>query len=242
MINKRIYLIAIFGILALVSCKKDKEISPEYTSLKINFSYTVDGHPLIFDSIMYSNDAGELYAVSRLEYYVSNITFHRPYGDIHKTNKIFYLEATTPSANSILLDSIPTGRYSYITFNVGLDANHNVSYSLPNTAENINMAWPAMMGGGYHFLKLEGHYLIDSSNFGYAMHLGGNASLVSCKINEECIVNYYDPKLGFKMNINEWFRTPHIYSFNTDGNYSMGDSLLMTKIKSNGFDAFSLQK
>lgn len=239
---KSINLLAILVVLILFSCKKEKEVFPEYTSLKINISYSIEGVPLIFDSIMYTNDEGEMYEVNKLEYYISNITFHRPYGDIHKTNKIFYVNANTPLTNTIILDSIPTGKYSYITFNIGLDASRNISNSLPNTMQNINMAWPTMMGGGYHFMKLEGHYLIGSSNYGYAMHLGINTSLVSCKINEECFVGYPNPELGFNMNINEWYRTPLVYSFNTDGNSIMGDSLLMTKIATNGFNVFSLKK
>ena len=38
------------------------------------------------------------------------------------------------------------------------------------------MAWPDVMGGGYHFLKLEGHYKKDSLLAGYAMHIGQNGS------------------------------------------------------------------
>lgn len=237
---KPISLIFFCVLLFSSACKKEKSAIPDYTSLKINLSHTIDSLPLLFDSLMYANDAGELYEVNHLEYYISNITFYRPYGDIYKTNKIFYINANTFSTCSLLLDSIPTGKYSYITFNVGIDANHNISYSLPNTTENINMAWPNMMGGGYHFMKLEGHYLSDSSNYGYAIHLGQNSSLVNCKVNESYFIGYPNPELTLNMNINEWFRTPNTYSFSTDGNYTMGDSLLMAKIAKNGANVFSL--
>lgn len=237
------YSLALIGTLLLFSCKKDKEeVLPEYTSLKINFSHSIDSLPLIFDSLIYTNDAGELYAISKLEYYISNITFYRSYGSVYKTNEIIYLNADNPSANSIVLESVPIGGYSYITFNIGLDASHNISYNLPNTSENIDMAWPEMMGGGYHFMKIEGHYFSNSSTFGYAVHLGKNVNLVSCTIDEEFVVNSSNAELEFNMNINEWYRTPQQYSFITDGNYTMSDSLLMAKIKNNGADAFSLKK
>lgn len=238
------YSLALIGIVLLFSCKKDKEevLPEEYTTLKINFSYSVDNAPLIFDSLIYTNDAGEVYAISKLEYYISNITFYRSSVSVYKTDKIVYLSANSSSANSIVLESIPVGGYSYITFNVGIDASRNSSYYLPNTAENIGMAWPEMMGGGYHFMKLEGHYFNNSSSFGYAVHLGKNTNLVSCTINEECSLSYPNAELEFNMNINEWYRTPEQYSFITDGNYTMSDSLLMAKIKSNGADAFSLKE
>lgn len=237
------YSLALIGTLVLFSCKKDKEaLFPQYTPVTINVSYSVDSIPLIFDSLIYTNDAGELYAISKLEYYISNITFHASDGSVYNTNKIIYLNANNPSSNSIVLDPIPVGKYSHITFNIGLDASHNISYSLPNTAENIDMVWPEMMGGGYHFMKLEGHYFSNSSTFGYAIHLGKNANLVSCTINEECTVSSSDAELEFNMNINEWYRNPQQYSFIADGNYTMSDSLLMAKIKNNGADAFLLKK
>ena len=47
------------------------------------------------------------------------------------------------------------------------------------------MAWPTAMGGGYHFMKVEGHYL-DTSNTiqGFAIHLGKNNNLVNVLINQ----------------------------------------------------------
>lgn len=233
----------ILGAILLFSCKKDKdEVLPEYTSLKVNFSYSIDSLPIYFDSLIYINDAGELYAISKLEYYISNITFYRSYGMVYKSNKIVYLNANSTSANSVILDSMPIGAYSRITFNVGLDTPNNISYNLPNTAENIGMAWPEIMGGGYHFMKLEGHYYNNSSTYGYAMHLGKNENLVSCAIDEEFVVGSSNAELGLNMNINEWYKTPQLYSFIADGNYTMIDSLLMSKIKNNGSDAFSLKQ
>lgn len=43
------------------------------------------------------------------------------------------------------------------------------------------------------------------------------------------------------MNLNEWFRNPFIYDFNIDGNYSMGSSAAMAKLKANGVDIFHFQ-
>ncbi len=41
------------------------------------------------------------------------------------------------------------------------------------------------------------------------------------------------------MNINEWYKNPEIYDFNTDGGYSMGNMMAMMKIAGNGADVFN---
>src|ERR1035437_8930787 len=209
-------------VLLFNACKRDMDIVPEKIdkglTLKLSINYKVDSTSLIFDSLMYTNNAGNIYEVSRLEYYISNITFHSTSGKDFSPKKIFYLNAKTPSTNSITLDSVPESQYNYLTFNIGIDTVHNISYSLPNTNENINMAWPDYMGGGYHFMKLEGNYVNLSSNVGFTMHLGQNSSLVSCIINHPFVVSSSTPEIKLSMNLNERFRSPIIYVFNIDGN------------------------
>jgi hypothetical protein len=56
---------------------------------------------------------------------------------------------------------------------------------LSTTLDNLNMAWPTAMGGGYHFLKMEGHYLDSlNTNQGYAIHIGKNENLMPVKNNQ----------------------------------------------------------
>ncbi len=138
-------------------------------------------------------------------------------------------------------DSIPVGIYSSVTFYIGLDSLTNKTGILPNSLENINMAWPDMMGGGYHFMKMEGHFL-DSTNTinGYAMHLGKNPNLVTININKQINLKINQEK-KLIMNINEWYKHPLIYDFNVDGNYSMSVMSAMMKLSKNGKDVFTIQ-
>lgn len=93
------------------------------------------------------------------------------------------------------------------------------------------MEWPQLMGGGYHFLKLEGNYIDNSATYGYAMHLGTNNCLIPIKLFSPIhISNDAKTKLKLKMNINEWFKNPHLFDFNLDANNIMGDSINMKKL------------
>lgn len=232
-------------ILLFNGCKRDSDIVPDKIdkgiSLKLAINHKVDGVSLIFDSLMYVNNAGNTYEVSRLEYYISNITFHSSTEKDFSPKKIVYVNAQTLSTNNITFDSVPEGQYDYITLNIGIDTVHNISYSLPNTNENINMAWPDYMGGGYHFMKFEGNYVYLSSNIGFTVHLGQNSSLVSCIINNPFFVSSSTSEIKLSMNLNEWFRSPILYDFNIDGNATMGDKQARGKIAANGINVFSME-
>lgn len=232
-------------VLLFGSCRKDQDIIPVKVNgdinLKLNINYKVDGIPLLFDSIMYFNDAGNNYEVTRLEYFISNITFHSTTGKDFAFNKIMYVNAQTPLTNSILIENVPAGEYNSISLNIGLDSAHNISNSLPNTNENINMAWPSSMGGGYHFMKMEGYYVYPPTTTGFTMHLGKNSSLVYCIINKAFTVEPTSTEIKLSMNLNEWFRHPIMYDFNVDGNFTMGNNQAMGKIAANGIDVFSYE-
>lgn len=238
------YLLIFLGVFVLNSCKKDDELVPvteTQNSLSINISYDVDGQPLLFDTLLYTNAAGSTYGISRLWYYLSQISLVRVDSSIVILKPYQFVDASSSSTNKITLTGIPTGNYIGMQFNIGLDSGLNITNILPTTMENLNMEWPVQMGGGYHFMKFEGHASDSAGDYGFAMHLGLNGYLVKCSIWQPVQVNAGETVLGLTMNPNEWFRNPQVYDFNVDGNYSMGLMSAMLKLKQNGSDVFSLQ-
>lgn len=211
--------------------------------LRLSLSYAVDQNNLIYDTIQYQNAAGNAYSVSRLFYYLSSFDVYKTDGSPVHSNQVFYVDAAEPNTE-FLLDKIPVGTYSAIQFAIGIDAAQNSHGSLPNTLANMNMLWPTEMGGGYHFLKLEGRYL-DSLNkpHGYSVHLGTNMALVNHRqIASSFTVKQNDTTtIHLVMNVNEWFKNPHVFDFNKDGNYTMGLEDLMLKVAQNGKDIFSIK-
>jgi hypothetical protein len=117
----------------------------------------------------------------------------------------------------------------------------NKTDALPANTENISMVWPDAMGGGYHFMKMEGYFKDGTTTPGYAMHLGTNACKFNCKVYSSININNDTHNLNMEMNINEWYRNPQNFNFNTDGNYIMGNMPLMMKIVNNGFDVFKIK-
>lgn len=231
-------------VLLFIQCQKKEVLAPEVNTgiMKLIISHSVDAKPMQFDTLLYKNASGTKYSVSKLQYYISDIALSNNKGEQWKSDSLFYIDASQEISERILL-SVPHGNYTQLTFNIGLSAKHNKDGHLPNTPENLNMAWPTVMGGGYHFMKLEGYYVGSSgSQFGYAMHLGTNAALTQHNpiVKNITIAAGNTSTLNLSMNINEWFTHPNRYDFILDGNYTMSDTTLIKLISKNGKDVFTI--
>ena len=233
----------VFLFIFILSCKKktpDPDLITTPTELSIDVSYKVDLAGLTANVFNYQTQAGYTYDVSKLVYYISQVSLIKPDSTSVLIKDYQYLDAFIPATNQIVLKDVPAGQYIGMKFNIGLDSIHNISFSLPATNENIGMQWPDMMGGGYHFMKLEGNFKDSTGTHGYAMHIGTNKCLVPIKIYKpvNVIANAKTP-IHLVMNINEWYRNPHVFDFNKDGNYIMGNMNSMKKIVENGMDVFT---
>jgi hypothetical protein len=225
-----------------MSCKKHESfVLPEYTKAKFTVSTKCDASDIFTDSLININSSGNIYSIHTVNFYISNIKLKRDDDSIYTSNKIIYIDPLLSLKNNFYLDSIPVGNYTEISYNIGIDAIRNKDYSLTSTLDNLNMAWPTAMGGGYHFLKMEGHYL-DTLNIsqGYAVHLGKNENLIT--INQNLALKQRNDNHEYSMifNLNEVFANPNKYDLNIENNYTMSDSIAMLKIKNNIKDAFNI--
>ena len=233
-------------LIALIvsGCNRDKgddSVTPvkKEGSVRISVSYSVDGQPLLFDTLLYQNEAGNPYEVSRIIYYITGFTFFKTDGSTCHSDHVQYIDASDDSTNSFLISSIPNGSYSSMKFYIGLDSVRNIPGGLPNTWENLNMEWPVSMGGGYHFLKFEGYYTDTCCSNGFAMHIGRNECLVTVNHPVSFQMESNEIPLSLNMNVSEWFKNPHTWDLNTDGNYTMGNLPAMLKLAENGADVFN---
>lgn len=226
------------GLILISSCKKT-EVPPRFSSLIFEINHNVDGESVSLDPFQFSNDAGNLYTITDYKYYLSNIQFISNNGEIYTDPAIHLVDIKKNGSCSFLLDSIPPGTYTTLSFDLGLDSIINVSNGLLNSIDNINMAWPDMLGGGYHFLKFEGKTWINNSINGFAIHLGKNPNKIhfSFPIHKKMI--YWNEKLVLHHNINEWFKNPLSYNFELHELYTMDNDSVMQVIKNNGKDVFS---
>ena len=223
-------------------------------SLTINFTQTVDGvdlldgHSCCISSLNYENTAQEKYNVQTLKYIISDIALHSNNGDTLSIKEVHYIDVNSNTTLRFEKTDLKEGNYSTISFTMGLNNENNISNKYVNETFHSPLIWPEPLGGGYHYMKLEGAYNNDSTF--YNTHTGaiGNSNTdplrqdYSFNVSENISINITDRsrnRITINMEINNWYNNPHTINFASS---IMADSLKQMKIYQNGIqDVFSIE-
>ena len=229
-------------IIGSSSCKKDEGESS--INLQFNFEHKVGTETCVYDTIKYTNEAGNVYSVVTLRYFISDITLHRSDGSKLVIDEEHYVDISDNATLSFIpAAEVDNDIYTSISFVFGLDSLKNTTGRYLNPPES-NMEWPVPMGGGYHYMKLEGKYDSSGVTKNYKVHTGAlmgmphhiNIALANSSINAD----REDITITLEMDINEWFESPNTYDFDTYGAAIMGNMNAQMVIRSNGGDVFSV--
>lgn len=251
---KRIFLIILFSLITILSCHKDNDDSISQTNITFNFNHNWDGIDVTnanFNAIIFTNAFGNQMSITKLKYLISNIRLEKTNGEIVAIDGYSLVDLTNNTSLSFAPNTlIPTGNYSHVTFTFGFknDANYNGNYPDLNAASwNV----PTMMGGGYHYMQLEGKFIDNtSSEQGYAYHMirAVNTSTNPLEFQDTFfdvdlgpISIHNDATLNIEINISEWFKNPNTWDLNVLNNSLMGDFNAQIKMFENGQHVFSLK-
>jgi len=262
--RKNIFIVIVFFVfVSLFGCTKG-HIDPNLDGGKIvfKFAHYIDGQPLVTDTMKYINAAGNLYSVSEVKYFISDIVLHSLDGTdqfIYKWKDIQYVDEALPATNTWnVFDKIQPGDYDSISFTFGITKAKNLSFMYVNPPE-VNMAWPDLLGGGYHYLMINGFWKNTTNQrtpFNFHMGIGQiyiglnntgaitgfvqNYFPVSLKNSSFSIHKGETKEIQIIMNIDSWFKTPHVYDHNYWGGAIMQNQTAMQMAKENGFDVFTI--
>lgn len=232
----------------LTSCKKDSDINipPVNFDAQVHFvfSHFVGTDALAFDTIKYTNVAGNNYSVSTLRYFVSDFVLTKDDGSTVLFDEIHYVDATNNSTFTFDPAMItPSGEYTSLSFIFGLTDAKNVTGAFPNPPENA-MEWPIPLGGGYHYMKLEGKFDSTALVKNYQAHLGRlmtTPHFINITFdNLSLLVLGSEMTVECKMNINNWWSTPNTLDLNIM-TAIMQNETIQQQLKENGADIFSFE-
>lgn len=251
-------LVIVLALLA-VACTKPKEKA----EISLNLGYEVNGKPLVTDTLYYENEAGNQFLITEIQWFLSNIelkneagdwiTLHQPgLADTLDISRIYYIDTDIPESQTLHSSPVEIGHYTAIRFTFGLDEIDNQTGLFTDPPES-EMFWPDMLGGGYHYMKLNGKYLDAEGRLApLAIHLGIGQ-------NEDCTEfyqNYFivelpidftvkantENQLDLTMVVDNWFRNPHTIDFNEFGSHIMQNQTAQRLLSGNGKDVFRIGK
>ncbi len=220
-------------------CNQDSDIDTGPASIYLR--YVVGTEALVLNQFNYTTLAGNSYAVTDMRYILSDFTFHKADGGTVKSDDVFYADATRPDTDTLNFSDIECADYNAISFVIGLQPALNVTNGLPNEIDFNDMSWPSGMGGGYHFMRFEGHFMHSTNGqSGIAWHLGRNLSLMSFNLNHTYTVGEQLSNIGtLTMDLDRYFDDPVTFDLDTTG-FAMSNQELMAIMAANAHDVFSI--
>ncbi len=258
---KLFFFITTINILILIgSCNNDSS-EPEVSAakLKIEFQHLIDGQSIIYDSLMYINEAGNKYLVNEIQYFISDVSLHKADGStvvLDEWENIHYFDSDIIESFSYgFKDDISPGEYNQISFTFGIKPENNQSLMFVNPPESF-MFWPENLGGGYHYMKLNGKWINTENQLApFNFHLGIGQIYYSYPdsiidfIHNDFVVELagFDIPmtennttiLQLSMNVENWFKMPNTYDHNFWGGDIMQNQDAMKVASENGENVFT---
>lgn len=236
-------------VIALTACHKQNDTG----RLDIILSHTANGSKVVFDSVTYTNEIGNHYIINEIQYFISNISLQKENGEWLATDanaNTHYIDTDIEESKILSFNNIESENYTHIRFTFGLDETDNVTGRFTDQPE-ANMFWPEPLGGGYHYMKMNGKWINDEGQYvPMNVHLGigqnetltefyHNYFIVELPINTS-IVKGQTSTLNLDMIIDNWFRTPNTIDLAEYGTAIMQNQTAQALYKSNGHDVFQI--
>lgn len=250
---KKITLILSAVLIVLSSACKENDDTVTSGNITINFSHNWDGVNISnsdFNEIKFMNAKGDNMSIERLRYLISDITFHKENGEKVVIEGYQLIDLSKPESMTYVPSvSVPNNEYSNISITFGFDSEDNIDgqyLDLNSASWNV----PSMLGGGYHYMQLEGKFTDNTdtdTGFQYhaikAVDLTGASPVYTETFIEKNLGSVSisgDTTIEIKMNIAEWFNNPNTWDLNTLGSMLMPNYNAQIMINENGQNVFSL--
>lgn len=234
-------------------CSEEASQTNAPVPVTLTFNHNWDGESITGDdlnTLKFANANGQLMSVELLRYLISDVTFERADGQSITLDGYHLIDVTRDTGLSFSLpQEVPVENYSNVSFTFGFDNEDNVDGAYLDL-NSVSWNVPMMLGGGYHFMQLEGKF-IDASDTetGYQYHAiraVDNAGETQRFQDTFFTVNLgpvdlsQNTTIGIGMNVAEWFKNPNLWDLNVLGSRLMPNFNAQVMIYENGQSVFAL--
>jgi hypothetical protein len=161
-------------VLGFVAACNDKDApATEITgTVKLSFSNTVNGSPMVLTTQTYTNPTGENYTISKFKYYITNIEVSNGSAKAMEKDSYHLVDQSIASSQSFNI-SMGVNNYTTVSFLLGVDSTRNVSGAQTGALDPLNdMFWT--WNSGYIMAKMEGNSPASTQpNNKVEYHIGG---------------------------------------------------------------------
>lgn len=205
--------------------------------------------PSDFNDIKYTNDFGTHHSITKIKYLVSDFVLYKADGDSVVVDGYNLVDFTNPNSFAYENQNVhfPAGDYTGVGFAWGFDDDKNTTGAYADLNAS-NWSWPAMIGGGYHYMQFEGRF-IDANNdtLSFQYHNGRAKNPTSgaiennnfhVKLNNAFTLSG-DASVTINMDMAEWFKNPNQWDLDTLHSMLMPNYQAQIMMNQNGRTVFS---
>lgn len=255
MIKQRIFkslYLGVFCALGIFSCDNNDNSIDRSASLSLTFSHFWDNATLSssdFNELIFTTGAGDLLSIERLRYLISDVQLVNANNQLTVPHNYNLVDVTNNQGLTFNLDdNLIEGDYR-IQFTFGFNNEDNAG-NYPDL-NSINFNVPEMLGGGYHYMQLDGKFInSDTEEQGYNYH-----TIRAVDISSGAPVfpqdTFFRVDLGMvsvrnatavevRVNLAEWFKNPNTWKLNELSTILMPNPNAQILMYENGQSVFSL--
>ncbi|MBA4853413.1 MbnP family protein [Emticicia sp. BO119] len=167
-------------IIFILLCAVSLANAQKTGSISIHFDHVIGNEPLVLNDKKYKNADGDEFKVSLFQYFISNIRLIRKDGSTYvmpQDQSYFLIRESNKGSKTITLANIPKGKFTAISFLIGIDSARNASeigqrkgcLDVAGEAKDMYWAW----NSGYIFVKMEGTSIQSTAkNNIFMYHIG----------------------------------------------------------------------
>ena len=238
--------------ISVLGCSDNQAPPVNLTTLTFTFNHQWDDTVVTsndFNQIQYTTENGDQLSIERLRYLISDVTFTSSQGENLNLDSFFLVDLTTDSVTFSTTTLIPEGVYNSVSFTFGFDNEDNYENYPPLNAASFNV--PQMLGGGYHFMQLDGRFInSNDQEQGFSYHAiravdnpGENPTFPQDTfiiVNLGSITVTRSTTITVDCNLAEWFKSPNTWDLNQFNSELMSNSAAQIMMFQNGQNVFSL--
>lgn len=239
--------------LTIAACDdNDDAAQPDNVTVELRFTQNWDGQEVSqadFATTTYTNAHGEDLTIDRLRYLISDIRLENSSGAVIELSDYNFIDVGAATGLVLMPNvEIPEGTYR-LKARFGFDDEDNVDGAYPDL-NSVSWNVPAPMGGGYHYMQLEGKFINDTGDeqsFQYHTIRANDMSTTPITLQDtsidldlgELTLNN-DASIEIAMNVAEWFKNPNEWDLNVLNAALMPNFDAQIMMNENGQNVFEL--
>ncbi len=220
---KKLFITLLVSLVFIACDSDDDNNTPADVAVNLKFSQNFNElqvTALNLSTTTYVNEMNQELNITRLRYLLSRLVLTNSNGETFSLSPYHLVDISRPETLTLNTNvTIPEGDYN-LSFVYGFNEEDNQDGAY-NDLNAVSWNWPQMLGGGYHFLQMDGQYNVNTEPAPYNFHNG--TARVSEGVFEQNFVNFNLPNtlsisegntININMDIAEWFRNPNTWDLN----------------------------